>query len=184
MWNVFVMQHGKSTSSRYVKFTKKLIKSVIVHDFKTHVLFIFKNGFVFIEKTSGAYKPRNYFEQALFSLFPPNFLHDFRCIVWGDKVYSLIVAVTASTLWEDVLDSEILAVRGLVLRPMFCDLQVQYNLYFWTECFGIDCQKCSYCDVFSANVTFSPKKQTDTPRTKSHLVTPFKVKTFLWLVIM
>ena len=138
-----------------------------MHELKTHVLFIFKNGFVFIEKTSGAFKPRNYSERALFSLFPPNFLHVFRCIVRGDKVYGLIVAVTASTLWEDVLDSEVSAVRGLVLHPMFCDLQVQYNLLFWTECFGIDCQKCSYCDVLAANVTFSPKKTNSHPKEKN-----------------
>ena len=59
MWSVFVLEHGKSTSSRSVKCIKFILKIGHIPHAITSCVLIFTNGFVFSKKTSGAVKPRD-----------------------------------------------------------------------------------------------------------------------------
>ena len=76
----------------------------------------FTNEFVFVKKTSGAFQPRNYFEQARFSPFPSNSLHDSLCKVRRDRVYLLLDDFLALTLMGSVMSINPSLVRGLWLR--------------------------------------------------------------------
>ena len=138
MWNVFSPLHDISTSSSFVKCLKIKIKlGNTLHALK-HVILFFTNGSVFVTKTSGAVKPRDYCQQIRFLLYPPNFLHGLRCIVRGDWDYRLLADISASAQWVDACDIGATVYLGLLLRSSGRKKEMQCIPLFLAECLCID----------------------------------------------
>ena len=131
MWNVLKELHDKSTSSISVKFLKIIIKYANAMQEIAIALYFFTNEFVFAKKTSGAYKPRIYFEQARFYLVPSNSLHDSLCKVRRDRVYHLLVDFLALTLLGSVMFIDLSLVLGLWPHSEVHKLQCLCSLLYW-----------------------------------------------------
>ena len=138
MWNVFVLEHGKSTSSRSVKSIKIIIKIGHTSHAITSCVLIFTNGSVFSKKTSGAVKPRDYCQQTRFLLFFPDSLHSLLCIVRGNRDPGLLAGYLALALWVEVMVVGATGNLGSQLRPSTCRMQLHIFAFLWVESLCID----------------------------------------------
>ena len=133
MWNVSNELHDTSTSSRNVKFLEIIRNYANIKQEIASVMCFFTNEFVFVKKTSGAYRPRIYFEQARFYLVPSNSLHDSSCKVRRDRVYLLLVDFLALTLMGSVMSINLSLVRGLWFRSKVHKSERLWSIFYLVE---------------------------------------------------
>ena len=158
MWNVSETEHDKSTSSSLVIFSKIIIKSGNALSAMHLRILYFTNGSVFVTKTSGASKPRDYCKQARFIAIFPNSLVGSPTKVWEYWEFRLLADITASDLRVGVMGIGATVFLGLQLRSFRGKKGFQCIPYFWAESLSIDYFKIKLTVLLITQSTLTTKQ--------------------------
>ena len=160
------MVHGKWTSSRSVKILKIIIKiGNTLYGIK-HAILIFKNGSVFVTKTSGASMPRDYCQQSRFPSILSGSLHGLPCKARRDRVSWLLAVFRALAHWVEATNYGAPVSLSYLLRLLLRKKKLQCITLFWVECLCVDHFKlnfeatalCKSSSTSKANGPPKPKK--------------------------